>query len=283
MNSYFLDFMEIGTSDFDTIIETSNSNIVGVSIEPIKFYLDKLPNKDNVKKINCAISNSNGECFIYHISDDNIKKYNLPWWIKGCNSIDKIHPKVNNYLRDNKIKNNIFEKYIIEKFTLNTFIFQNKISGIFFLKIDTEGHDCIILQKFIEEYDKNFILPHNIKFETNKLTSKYVVQDTIKFLNNIGYDLISSCLKSDTYVKLNLNKLKKQQIFTDKINNYIIKNDLRHDVNHLLYINNLDSAKEYCIKINGTGISFVDGKYIVCTGNYLEEANNNDIYTFLYL
>lgn len=283
MNSYFHDFIEIGTSDFDTIIETSNDNTIGISVEPIKFYLDKLPNKDNVKKINCAISDSNGECFIYYINDNNIKKYNLPWWIKGCNSIDKIHPKVNNYLRDNKIKDDIFEKSKIEKYTLNDFIIKNNVSGIFLLKIDTEGHDCYILQKFIEEYNNNLILPHNIKFETNKLTTKYVVRDTINLLNNIGYDLISSCLKSDTYVKLNLNKLKKQQIFTDKINNYIIKNNFNYDVNNLPYDNMLDNAKEYCIKINGTGISFIDGKYIVSTGNYLEEVNNKDIYTFLYL
>lgn len=283
MNSYFLDFMEIGTSDFDTLIETSNNNTIGISIEPIKFYLDKLPDKDNVKKINCAISDSNGECLIYYINEVNIEKYNLPWWVKGCNYINKIHPTVNNYLRDNEIKNKIFEKYKIEKYTLNTFIIDNKVSGIFLLKIDTEGHDCCILQKFIEEYNNNLILPHNIKFETNKLTSKYVVKDTIKFLNNIGYDLISSSLKTDTYVKLNLNKLKKQYIFTDKINNYIIKKKFDYDINNLPYDNTLDNAKEYCIKINGTGISYIDGKYIVSTGNYLEEANNNDIYTFLYL
>ena len=280
MNLYFLDFMEIGTSDFDSIIEISDDNTIGISVEPIKFYLDKLPNKNNIKKINCAISNTNGECLIYYINDENIKKYNLPWWIKGCNSIDKIHPKVNNYLRDIKIKDNLFEKQQINKYTLNTFIIENKISGIFLLKIDTEGHDCIILQKFIEEYDNNLILPHNIKFETNKLTSKYVVRDTINFLNNIGYDLISSCLKSDTYVKLNLNKLKKRNIFTDKINNYIIKNDF--DENNLLYDNTFDSAKQYCIKINGTGINFIDGKYIVSSGNYIEKAKEN-ICTFLYL
>lgn len=282
MKTYFLDFIEIGTSDFDTLIQSSDDETIGISIEPIKFYLDKLPEKKNIQKTNCAISDSNGECEIYYISDINIEKYNLPWWIKGCNSINNLHPKVNNYLRDIKIKENLFEKYKTKKYTLNTFISNNKIYGIFFLKIDAEGHDCIILQKFIQEYDNNnLILPHNIKFETNKLTSKYVIKNTINYLNNIGYDLINSNLKTDTNVKLNLNKLKKQNIFTEKINNYYIKNEL--DCKNNILFNSLDDAKKYCIKINGTGISYINDNYIVNTGNYLECANNKEIYTFLYL
>jgi hypothetical protein len=40
------DFIEIGTSDFETLLQESSG--VGLSIEPLKFYLDNLPNKDNV-------------------------------------------------------------------------------------------------------------------------------------------------------------------------------------------------------------------------------------------
>lgn len=45
-----LDFIEIGTSDFDTIIQ-SNTYKHGLSIEPIKYYIDRLPNKEGVKKL----------------------------------------------------------------------------------------------------------------------------------------------------------------------------------------------------------------------------------------
>ena len=41
-NTKHYDFIEIGTSDFDTLIETSNNDTVGISIEPIKYYLDNL-------------------------------------------------------------------------------------------------------------------------------------------------------------------------------------------------------------------------------------------------
>ena len=43
-------FVEIGTSDFDTLIEGADDEQVGLSIEPIAYYLNKLPDKKNVKK-----------------------------------------------------------------------------------------------------------------------------------------------------------------------------------------------------------------------------------------
>ena len=59
------DFIEIGTSDFDTLLETT-INKIGISIEPLKYYLDNLPNNDKVIKVNCAIED---------IDDfDNVKK-----------------------------------------------------------------------------------------------------------------------------------------------------------------------------------------------------------------
>jgi hypothetical protein len=54
------DFIEIGTSCFDTLIEKSSDVKVGISIEPIKYYCDKLPNKKNVIKLNKGISDQNG-------------------------------------------------------------------------------------------------------------------------------------------------------------------------------------------------------------------------------
>ena len=66
------DFIEIGTSDFDTLIENADNNTIGLSIEPIKFYLDRLPDKENVTKVNVAISESSGFIDIYHIEEDKI-------------------------------------------------------------------------------------------------------------------------------------------------------------------------------------------------------------------
>ena len=41
-------FIEIGTSDFRTIAETATNDKTGLCVEPLKHYLDALPNKDNI-------------------------------------------------------------------------------------------------------------------------------------------------------------------------------------------------------------------------------------------
>jgi len=71
------DFIEIGTSNFDTLIENSNETTVGISIEPLKVYLDQLPNLTNVIKINCAISltGSTDPIDFYYIDPKQIQFY----------------------------------------------------------------------------------------------------------------------------------------------------------------------------------------------------------------
>ena len=87
----FLDFIEIGTSDFDTEIQKKD-NKIGISIDAVKYYIDKLPNKTGCTKINNGISNFNGEIIINYVSIENIKKYKLPIWVRGCNSVNHYHP-----------------------------------------------------------------------------------------------------------------------------------------------------------------------------------------------
>jgi hypothetical protein len=79
----YYDFIEIGTSDFNTLIETCNVEAVGLSIEPIKRYLEALPNKPRVKKLNMAVSNHTGEILLYSIVPELIELYKLPPWLRG--------------------------------------------------------------------------------------------------------------------------------------------------------------------------------------------------------
>ena len=68
------DFIEIGSSNFDTEIEKADDNTVGLSYEPLKMYLDDLPEKLKCKKINKAVSNKNDKLTIFYIKPENIKK-----------------------------------------------------------------------------------------------------------------------------------------------------------------------------------------------------------------
>jgi len=53
-----VDFVEIGTSDFNTLIETAADSSVGLSVEMMAYHLEKLPSKPGVTKVNAAISDS---------------------------------------------------------------------------------------------------------------------------------------------------------------------------------------------------------------------------------
>lgn len=124
MNSYnFLDFIEIGTSDFETEIQNATNITKGMSIELYNLIVEK-----------------------GLIVKDIIMSYNIS-------------------------KKTLYD-------TINTY----NINGVFYLKIDTEGHDCTILTKFLKDITDNEMLPHKILFESNSLTDRIDFINIIKFI-----------------------------------------------------------------------------------------------------
>ena len=190
------DFVEIGTSDFDTLLQTSEGKI-GLSIEPLKVYLDSLPDKDTVTKVNCAVSSKDGVVDVYWIDPSDIIKYNLPHWLKGCNSVDTPHPSAVHDLRIRNLEH-IYKKTECECLTWKTIVERYQIEHVEYLKIDTEGHDCTIINNIL---DTNSLLPKKIFFESNELTSPDLVAATIKRLEQKGYTTIHSG-SHDTLVEL---------------------------------------------------------------------------------
>jgi len=86
------DFIEIGTSSFDTLLQVADEDTKGLSVEALKYYLDQLPTRRNVKKINVAISDVNKNVNVYYIPESMIRQHKLPDWFLGCNSINDYHP-----------------------------------------------------------------------------------------------------------------------------------------------------------------------------------------------
>ena len=187
MNFIDYDFIEIGTSDFDTLIQKSTDE-VGISIEPIKYYLDRLPDKENVKKIHCAVSfddvEKDGQ--IYYVKDQDIISNGLPDWIRGCNSLNKYHYQ--HELLNIKELVNIEN---VKEIPISKILIDNNVRGIKQLKIDTEGGDCFIL-KNLKRYLKtksNIFYPKEIIFESNELSDPNLVNSTIKEYEELGYKL----------------------------------------------------------------------------------------------
>ena len=200
----YLDYIEIGTSDFDTLLQSTN--LTGISIDPLLIYLDRLPNKNNNTKLNVAISNFNGECDVFYILPEDIVRYNLPDWLRGCNSILEPHPSVLKVLNDAGL-NSIYQQKKIDVLTWDTLIRSKNIIGVNYLKIDTEGHDSVIIKSILDSTTN--LLPKKIQFETNVLTPTDVISETINLLKDRGYFVIEQT-DENTVVELsehNINKI----------------------------------------------------------------------------
>ena len=194
-----LDFLEIGTSDYDALIQSCSSASIGMSVEPVKYYLDRLPNRANVKKFNMAISvnESIDPIKVYYITPDVIDLLQLPDWVRGCNSVGQLHFQ-------HKELN--LEKYVkvdlVPQVPIDQFLIQQNIRGIKYLKIDTEGGDCFILNRLLG-YLKNKVkeyYPKTIMFESNALTEDDVLASTLELYCNNGYMIESS--GHETIIKL---------------------------------------------------------------------------------
>ena len=157
---------------------------------------------------------------------------------------------------------------------------QLSVDGVYYLKIDTEGHDTVILKKFYEEIQKTEQLPHVIQFESNVLSSDEDVDEIISLFLNKGYSLIEK--KDDTILKLNLKKLSKQR-FTDAIHKYYIADyPSNYNIRNLPHENTLESAKEYCRQHNYSGVTFENGIYQVRDGKYIHYFNG-DIRSWIFI
>lgn len=281
MTYSFVDFIEIGTSDFDTEIQSNTG--CGLSIEPVQFYLDRLPNRHNVKKLNIGISDINGSAKVYYTPTENIKKYNFPDWVRGCNCINEYHKTVVRLckLHDLNVED-ISDSYDVSIKTLFSVLVENNINGIYYLKIDTEGHDTVILKKFYEDVTHNNYLPHKILFESNTLTNKKEVYDIILLYEKKGYDLIEC--DHDTILQLNLTKIINKESFTDEIKDYYIMDyPVDYDPTHPPHENTLESAQNYCKEHNFSGVTYQYGRYEVRSGKYIHLCTQNNITSWLYI
>jgi len=180
------DFIEIGTSDFDTLLQTTEGQI-GLSIEPLKFYLDRLPNNSHVIKVNCAISDRNAMTNVFWVDPIDIEVYELPSFLKGCNSILKPHITTERILKEEKLEF-LLNQTECEMITWQKLVERYNVESVNLLKIDTEGHDCVIVNNILNSDSR--ILPKKIWFEANELTNPKFVEKTVKRLEGFGYKIL---------------------------------------------------------------------------------------------
>tara|TARA_R110002020_G_scaffold431901_2_gene641967 strand:- start:5490 stop:6089 length:600 start_codon:yes stop_codon:yes gene_type:complete len=188
-------FIEIGTSNFSTLIQKATDTTIGLSVDGIKDYLDDLPNKPFVKKIACIISDIDlDEGLMWWVTPENIKKYKLPSWTKGCNNYgDTPHKTI--YKKLQRMGYNPYDIFSCKKVAVKSFatlIQDHNISSCDLLKVDTEGHDTFIIKCMLS----TDLRPIIVKYENNTLTPIVLRNECKKLMLEAGYVIIMET-KSD--------------------------------------------------------------------------------------
>jgi len=178
------DFIEIGTSDFDTLIQEADDLKIGLSIEPISKYLKALPNPAGVTKVNAAVSDKDGKIDIYYISDDKISEHGLPYYIRGCNSVDRPHNFSIKQIGE-ELYNELVTIEEVPTVSWTTLIETYNIGTIKYLKVDTEGHEFQILSSYFEACKKNpELYADKILFEYNENSNPEDIENMLNGLSN---------------------------------------------------------------------------------------------------
>jgi len=208
--SNFYDFIEIGTSDFDTLIEKSDDSKRGISIEPIQYFLDRLPDRKNCTKICVAISDEEGEADLYYIPEENIEKYNLPEFVRGSGSLYNRHPFIltllANEAEDNRLPealdpDDIIVKTKVRVTRLKNIVDQHNVKAINILKIDAEGTDGKILLDYFDCCkNEGYPYPFFIQYE-NVLLPKRTRQKLLLTAMEAGYSIASETYHDTTLIR----------------------------------------------------------------------------------
>jgi len=185
------DFIEIGTSNFDTLIEAADEATVGLSIEPIGYYLDQLPNRANVKKLDIAVARNNkfGFMDVYYVPEQVIRARGLPDWLRGCNSVGGYHPKhIELAVRD------LVQIDTVELIPIGELFICYDVTELDYLKIDTEGADCEIMQHLADflKTEPTTRYPKKILFESNELADPAQVEMVKAEFISLGYCVAKS-------------------------------------------------------------------------------------------
>ena len=214
------DFIEIGTCYFGTIIEGCDTNAVGLSIEPIAEYLQQLPNKPKVIKLNAAVVAPNdvppeGKINLYHVPLETIRKHNLDNNLAGCNTVCKPHIFHTHYTSPISLwhetsdkstlkTRNILEEGLVTVSRVDCITYEEimstfQVGKVDFLKIDTEGYDSILLGSILDYYEnRKEYLPDKIQFETNCHTPRDQIMHVFERLGKFNYHVPHSPVTDDT-------------------------------------------------------------------------------------
>jgi FkbM family methyltransferase len=198
-----MDFIEIGTSNFNTISQMLDVNdpptLRGLAVEPSAEYLAQLPERVGVTKVNAAVvteaehnqdtNNSQQRTVdLYHIPESVIESEGLAQFLKGCNSIGDYHAmqKLGGYIHFVQIAK-------VPALTIRQLLTEYRVRRIRLLKIDAEGYDITILRElyvYLVARKDPTLYPERILFESNDKNRAAELEKLIADFLSLGYRLV---------------------------------------------------------------------------------------------
>lgn len=159
------DYVDIGTSDFETSLDVRHADQTVLLVEPLFSYLANLPNGKGIFKANVAVSDRAGFNKIYYVTERDIQQYGLPGWVRGCNSLGKKHVTVVTLLEERNLPDAVISTQETRVITFADLVKLYDMSAIGQLKVDTEGHDHVILPGVITRLQAHTLQIDTIIFE----------------------------------------------------------------------------------------------------------------------
>ncbi len=202
------DYVDIGSCDFDTAYDVAQPGDRVLLVEPVKYYLDRIPDRENQVKANLAVSVNTGQIPVYHVPDVTIHLFDLPRWVRGCNSVGSRHPTVDRLLEQQGLSLNMVNKTMVEVINFQELCKRYQITEIGKLKIDTEGHEQYILPSVLEMIWEGMRI-EEIKFENQEALGNKAFLDelSIEFVKLAKY-VVAEVTDMDTTLRLHDTKNK---------------------------------------------------------------------------
>ena len=207
------DFVEVGTSDFRTLVQflvgtdTSCSmgralltldpeEAVGLVVEPVGHLLERLPNLAGVYKLRAAMGAVDGYKDFWCVRADALQRFphNYSAWLaRGTGTLGELHPQLKDRLAEDGIEpTDVMTRQRVPVWSFGTLAWSYNIGSIDVLKLDCEGADCEVLHGLMDYCDSwPETFPRIIAFETNDLSCEETVKRTISRLNSRGYEVLS--------------------------------------------------------------------------------------------
>jgi hypothetical protein len=161
-------------------------------------------------------------------------------------------------------------QYLIDKYN---------IKHIKFLKVDTEGHDSVIMNNYIDMCLENPSLwADKIQFEANILTALPEVKAVIKRLEQNKYVLVKFNRKTDALlIRNNHTYLSTFRMKTKYPHHYLPGYPANFDPKNMPYANNIQAAMAWAItQPDCGGITLHNGRYEARKGWELLKTKKSD-------